>query len=135
VAVGSGVPLTDSATLAGGFNPTGTIAFTLVGPGGGVVETEVVTVSGNGTYSTPHGFVPTAAAGAGTYHWVAAYSGDANNNPVTSPLGSEPETVTPASAAAVPPVASKRVFLASSLADHHRPGRGHRPRRHRGGKG
>ena len=38
--------------------------------------------------------MPTAA---GTYQWVAVYSGDANNSGVTSPFGSEPETVSPAS--------------------------------------
>src|SRR5262249_56386825 len=61
------------------------------------VYTNVVTVNGNGTYDTstgtnPGGFVPTTV---GTYEWVASYSGDANNNPVTSPLGDEPETVIP----------------------------------------
>ena len=59
------------------------------------VYTDVVTVSGNGTYTTsqgnnPGGFVPTAV---GTYQWVASYSGDPNNSMVTSPFGSEPETV------------------------------------------
>ena len=42
------VTLTDSATLANGYNPLGTITFTLVGPGGGTVDTEIVTVTGNG---------------------------------------------------------------------------------------
>src|SRR5262245_9221962 len=55
VVLSSGVPLTDSATLADGFNPTGTITFTLTGPGGGVVYSNVVTVSGNGTYNTSMG--------------------------------------------------------------------------------
>jgi hypothetical protein len=41
-----------------------------------------VTVSGNGTYSTPNPqFVPTAP---GTYHWVAAYSGNLPNTNATS---------------------------------------------------
>ena len=60
------------------------------------VYTDTVTVSGDGTYTTatgnnPGGYVPTAA---GTYQWVAVYSGDSNNSCVTSPFGSEPETVT-----------------------------------------
>src|SRR5262249_11710287 len=46
---------------------------------------------GNGTYATPLGFLPTAV---GTYQWVANYSGDANNNPVSSAFGDEPQTVT-----------------------------------------
>jgi uncharacterized repeat protein (TIGR01451 family) len=98
VVLGSGVPLTDSATLAGGFNPGGTITFTLTGPGGGVVYTNVVPISGDGTYTTsqgnnPGGFLATAV---GTYQWVASYSGDANNHPVASAFDDEPQTVTPA---------------------------------------
>jgi uncharacterized repeat protein (TIGR01451 family) len=92
VVLGSGVPLTDSATLAGGFRPGGTITFTLLVPGGGPVDTDVVPVSGNGTYTTPTGFVPTVP---GTYQWVARYSGDPNNHRVVSELGDEPQTVTP----------------------------------------
>ena len=47
-----------------------------------VYTEDVVTVSGNGTYTTaagtnPGGYVPTAT---GTYQWVAVYGGDANNN-------------------------------------------------------
>jgi uncharacterized repeat protein (TIGR01451 family) len=100
VVLGSGTKLTDSATLAGGFNPGGTITFTLTGPGGGVVYTNVVTVNGNGIYSTsqganPGGFLPTIV---GTYQWVASYSGDANNHPVASAIGDEPQAVTQANA-------------------------------------
>jgi uncharacterized protein YfaP (DUF2135 family) len=51
--------LTDSAVLSGGSSPTGSITFTLEAPGGAVVETETVSLNGNGTYSTP------GAAGAG----------------------------------------------------------------------
>jgi len=32
---------------------------------------------------------------AGTYNWVATYGGNANNESVTSPCGSEPVNVTP----------------------------------------
>ena len=53
-----------------------------------VVDTEVVTVSGNGTYITPVGYtLPTASSVAGTYQWVASYSGDINNNPDSRTLG------------------------------------------------
>src|SRR5262249_2301212 len=70
IVIGSGDALTDSATISGGFNPTGTITFTLIDPSSNVVDTETVTVNGNGTYTTPTGFVPTAS---GTYQWVASY--------------------------------------------------------------
>src|SRR5262249_2906923 len=88
------VMLIDSATLANGFNPTGTITFTLVGPAGGVVDTETVTVNGNGTYTTPTGFtLPAGAPVTGTYQWNAVYSGNANNN-TASDIGAINEQVT-----------------------------------------
>ncbi len=87
-------PFNDSATLSAGFNPSGTLTFTLYAPGGTtVVYTDDVLVTGNGVYSTatsgdnPGGYIPLVA---GTYQWVANYSGDGNNNPVTSNLGDEP---------------------------------------------
>ena len=65
--------LTDSATLSGGYNPTGTITFYLFAPGvtpngtdSNNVYSDTVTVSGNGTYTTatgtnPGGYMPTAS--------------------------------------------------------------------------
>src|SRR5262249_32444887 len=75
---------------------TGTITFTLFNPSNASVYTDTVTVSGNGTYTTatgtnPGGYLPTTP---GTYQWVVTYSGDGNNNSVTSPSGTEPETAT-----------------------------------------
>jgi len=64
VILGSGVNLTDSATLSGGSSPSGSITFTLTAPGGSTVDTERVTVSGDGTYNTPNGFLPSTP---GTY--------------------------------------------------------------------
>jgi hypothetical protein len=77
--------MTDTATLSGGYYPTGTITFTLYDPNSSVVDTELVTVSGNGTYITPTGFNPSVL---GSYHWSASYSGNANNN---SAIGATPE--------------------------------------------
>jgi hypothetical protein len=75
-----GQPISDTATLAGGSNPTGTITFTLFGPdnppcAGSPVITRPLTVAGNGQYSSG----PFVAIAPGTYHWVAVYGGDANN--------------------------------------------------------
>src|SRR5204863_1762202 len=51
VTLGTTAPtLTDSAVLSGGFFETGTIAFTLTGPGG-FSYTQTDTVNGNGTYT------------------------------------------------------------------------------------
>ncbi|HVS70156.1 MAG TPA: SdrD B-like domain-containing protein [Phycisphaerae bacterium] len=91
--------LNDSATLSGGFNPTGTITFYLFAPGttplsddSNAVYSDTVTVSGNGTYTTAAGTNPGgyAATALGTYQWVAVYSGDSLNNPYVSPFGLEP---------------------------------------------
>ena len=93
VAVGN--PITDTATLSGGISPTGTITFTLFGPNnatctGAAIFTSTVPVNaGNGDYTSAP-FTPTAA---GTYRFVAVYSGDANNASVTSPCGAANESV------------------------------------------
>jgi streptogramin lyase len=90
VAIGTGNKFTDSATLSGGSNPTGSITFTLTDPGGMPVDTETVTVAGIGTYTTPTGFQPPAP---GTYQWVASYSGDADNPAISSSPEAETATV------------------------------------------
>jgi hypothetical protein len=99
----SGSHLTDSANLSGGFNPMGTITFYLFAPGvtpdatdSNTVYSDTVTVTGNGMYSTaegtnPGGYLPPLA---GTYQWVAVYSGDTSNQGTASSFGDEPETVT-----------------------------------------
>ena len=88
------VTLKDTAFLAGGFRPTGAITFTLVAPGGATVDTETVTVNGNGTYTTPTGFtLPSSATVTGTYQWNASYNGDTNNN-ATSDLNALDEQAT-----------------------------------------
>jgi hypothetical protein len=91
-----GQPVSDSATLtdtatqpanpvinttgASGAPAGGTITFKLYGPDSCTTlayTSPTVSVSGNGTYSTPTPqFAPTAA---GTYHWVAVYSGSSPN--------------------------------------------------------
>ena len=91
--------------MTNGFNPTGIITFTLVAPGGGTVDTETVTVSGNGIYTTPTGFtLPSSGTVTGTYQWAAAYSGDTNNKPAdeSNTISDFPEQVTAGSAAANP---------------------------------
>jgi hypothetical protein len=90
VVLGAGVKLTASAKLAGGFGETGIITFTLYGPNNTVVHIETVAVSGNGTYKTPNGFLPSVH---GTYQWIASYAGDANNKSAGTSKGSTPEVV------------------------------------------
>src|SRR5204863_5126057 len=64
--------------------------------GGVVAEDGPVDVTGNGDYSTPSGASPTLA---GTYYWVATYSGDQNNKAISSGCEDEPVVIGPASPA------------------------------------
>ncbi len=112
--IGSGTKLTDTATLSGGYNPTGTITFTLTGPGNTVVDTETVTVSGDKNYTTPNGYLPTAT---GNYVWSATYSGDTNNNGAADNGQNESETVSTASPGISTTQQPASATVGSSIAD------------------
>ncbi len=95
----SSIPLggsvNDTATLSGGTSPTGHIEFKLFGPSdptciaAPAYTSPFSTVSGDGNYPSPS-FTPTAA---GTYSWVALYSGDSNNAALSTACGDPNETV------------------------------------------
>ena len=90
-----GSPIHDSATLASGLSPTGNITFQLYGPNdatcsGASAFTSTIAVNDNGTYDSAS-FTPSQP---GTYRWVATYSGDTNNNPITTACSDPNETVT-----------------------------------------
>ena len=53
---GTSETLKDTATIAGAYDPTGTITFTLYSPNDTLLDTETVTINGDGTYSTPRGY-------------------------------------------------------------------------------
>ena len=90
-----GTPMTDTKTLSGGLGsaaPTGTIIFTLFSDAlctNLVFTSSAVTVTGNGSFTSPP-FTPTVS---GTFHWIATYSGDANNAPTATACGDTTETV------------------------------------------
>ena len=76
---------TDTATLTGNNNPTGTVDFTVYSDSS--CTTSVFTsinrpVSSGSATSEP--FLPGAV---GTYYWKAVYSGDSNNNGVSGACG------------------------------------------------
>ena len=73
--VGTGTT-SDTATVSGGDNPTGTITFTLKAPDGTTSTVATDTVTGDGTYKAG----PVAITQVGTYTWHAGYSGDSLNN-------------------------------------------------------
>ena len=113
-----GGALTDTAHLAGGANPTGTITFTLYGPddtscSGTPVATSKTTVgSGDGAYVSD-AVTPTTA---GTYRWIASYSGDDDNRAATTTCGhpvtvnaKPPDVQTPGGQAEQPPALSVRL--------------------------
>ena len=91
--VPTGGTISDSASLSGGASPTGSVTFTLFGPGDVTCTTPIATRIGALTGNTASSGGVTAGA-AGTYRWMATYGGDADNNPVTSPCGSETVVVT-----------------------------------------
>src|SRR5262249_20121347 len=62
----------------------------LIAPRNVTVDTETVTVNGNGTYATPVGFTVPTGASAGTYSWHVTYSGNSNNNAVIANLENVP---------------------------------------------
>jgi hypothetical protein len=84
---GLGGTINASATLSGGYNPTGTITFKLYGVtdqtcAAAPIFTMGVPVAKPATVSTP--VKPVVA---GTYHFIATYNGDAANNPVSTGCG------------------------------------------------
>ena len=85
----------DTATLSGGVAPTGTITFQLFGPNDATCTaapafTTTLTVAGNGNYVSAD-FAPTSA---GTYRWIATYSGDAANAASATACNDANESVT-----------------------------------------
>jgi hypothetical protein len=89
-----GSPITDAVTLSGGQAPGGTIDFAVYGPGdascsSAPAQTTTKPVSGNGSYS--QSFTPAAA---GTYRWVASYSGDTDNKPKSGACNDPEQTST-----------------------------------------
>jgi hypothetical protein len=85
-----GNPISDTATLSGGFSPTGSITFRAFSDASCSTQvfTSTVPVSGNGDYGSGD-FTPTAA---GTYFWTASYSGDANNLAASTACGDANES-------------------------------------------
>src|SRR5439155_1195931 len=75
----------DTATLSGGTSPTRTLSPSLYTPFPYTTlfrstSAGSATVSGNGSYSSS----AVTENVAGTYRWIASYSGDANNNGFTT---------------------------------------------------
>jgi uncharacterized repeat protein (TIGR01451 family) len=95
ITVGDG-SISDQAALSNAYNPTGTITFTLYSDSN--CDHVVTAYADNGSSTVPvsnggatsASFTPTVA---GTYYWVASYSGDTNNDPVSGSCGDAHESV------------------------------------------
>ena len=97
--VNIGEKIHDTATLSGGVAPlTGTITFTLYGPGDLTCTTAIFTSTVNvvSGVATSGDFATTTA---GTYRWIASYSGDVNNNGVAGTCNDANESSAVAKAA------------------------------------
>ena len=92
-----GTAFQDAVSVIGYNSPSGTITFNLYGPndpnctGSQVVFTDTETVVSSGAESTQ--FAASSATGAGDYHWIASYSGDSDNKPVSGACGDAGQTV------------------------------------------
>ena len=79
--------------LSGGHSATGTITFHLYAKSdttcSTVLSTGTTTISGNGSYASPVITENTA----GSYQWIATYSGDANNAAAADACGQPAEQV------------------------------------------
>lgn len=94
-----GTVISDSATVSGGFNPTGTVTFALYAPGDTVCGGTNLVAGLSGFANIPLSGGSASSAGytttsVGTYNWVATYNGDSNNSVVSSPCGTEQVVIT-----------------------------------------
>jgi LPXTG-site transpeptidase (sortase) family protein len=110
-----GVTLTDTATLTGGYNPTGSVTFKLFPP-------TDATCSGVAAYTYTDGTAPFAAPGfasnaVGTWHWTADYSGDPNNNATSSACADETAVVTTATLTIGTTLSSSSISVGGSVSD------------------
>jgi hypothetical protein len=124
ITLGAGT-LTDSATVSGRVSPVAgaTVDFRLYGPNDATCTGAPAAQSLNVPYPVAGGAVtstpPFAPTQAGTYRWVASYSGDANNVPVTGACGDAGETTVVARATpSIATTASPNITLgAGTLTD------------------
>ena len=90
--------ISDTATVSGGFTPTGNVTFNLFAPGDtgctGTPRSSTNPLNGATPPSATSSTFPSTAVG--TYHWTATYNGDANNVAVSSDCTAEPVVITQA---------------------------------------
>ncbi|HEX6488122.1 MAG TPA: LPXTG cell wall anchor domain-containing protein [Candidatus Dormibacteraeota bacterium] len=128
IVIGTTGTVSDSATLSGGNNPTGTVTFNLYGPTGSgasavcndtdhVLGPFTENLNGVSASTGPHDFTPPAI---GTYYWTASYSGDTGNS-ASGPSGcgdaAESISVIQATSATVTNLSSGTVSVGDQVSD------------------
>jgi hypothetical protein len=115
-----GRAISDTATLSGSNGAIGTITFNLYAPSdasclAAPVFTSEVAIEGNGSYSS----TAFTSAALGTYHWIANYSGDANNAPTANACNAANESVLVTSTAgavtSVPTLSEWAIIMLAAL--------------------
>ena len=104
--------LSDSAVLAGGYYETGSVVFTLTGPGG-FTYSQSDPLNGNRTYTAATA-LPTAGTVAGTYTWHVSYPGDGNNNAAVDESGAAEQTVVAKASPTLVTTASPAITLGTT---------------------
>ena len=95
VVVGTTNNLSDTATITGGNNPTGTVTFNLYAAAANCTGTPVATATGTLSNSVATGTASNVALNTlGDYYWVASYPGDGVNQAQTSACNDPAEKVT-----------------------------------------
>jgi hypothetical protein len=111
-----GTAIADTATVTGGYNPTGTVTFNLYNNPNGTgtpLFTDPNEPLSGGT-ATSKGYTTTAT---GTDYWVATYNGDNNNNSVTSTANAEPVSITPATPSITTTQVQTTAVVGTAIAD------------------
>jgi hypothetical protein len=113
-----GVSISDTATVSGGYSPTGTVTFNLYAPGvdpttGQPIFTDAnePLLSGGVAKSTSY-----ATTAVGTYHWVATYNGNDTDNSVSSGATDEPAVTVKATPQIVTTATPNGIFYAGTTA-------------------
>ena len=94
IVVGTATTVGDTATLTDGYNPTGSVTFTLYLDAS--CQTAVSGVSGSGSITSGTASYSTSwtPGTIGTYYWIATYAGDDNNDGFTTGCGDANEQLT-----------------------------------------
>ncbi|HEY2354729.1 MAG TPA: hypothetical protein VGH79_07530 [Gaiellaceae bacterium] len=112
---GVGSSIADKATVSSGYNPTGTVTFTLYNNStatGSPLFTDTESLSSGS--ATSAGYATTAT---GTYYWTATYNGDTNNKTASTGTADEPVTVTNATPSVSTTQQPATAVVGSAIAD------------------